>query len=383
MKSYLVVAALVVAASTARAETVIVSGVELRLPADWERRAKGPRTLLAPKKHKGRAIEVIALKRMPAPTPEDFRAFKALLGGEHLELASVKMGSRDGAKVISANGKLVTPKGDVAVDVLVVPVKKKAAMLVSFVGSDQDPVIKTANVGILASARIPGPRISFAHAPAKRPGLIEPPRPLIEGLVKIAKAFDTSLRLPRPLVVRFQECGTVNAFYNSARHEIQMCHELFDDLVKLFAGAGMDKKRAAQTAVGTYMFVFLHELGHALVGELALPITGKGEDAADEIATLILAKTPKTQQIALAGATWFELKTKQPQHQNRYWSTHSFDSVRFESILCLLYGADPKALAPVMAKYKVPRGKLGKCARDTPARLAAWKQLLAPYAVKR
>ena len=377
----LLVAALLVTSVTAHAETIVVAGVELRLPADWEKKAKGPITLLVPKKYKGRALEVVALKAMPQATPA---AFKTLLGGgDKLELTAVREGDREGTKVIAASGKVVTPKGEVAVDLLTVPVKDKATMLISFVGADQDPVIKQANIDILKTARVPGPRISFVHTPPKTSTMVAPPQELVDGLKKIAVAFDTSLRLPRPLTISFVECGMINARYIGAKHAIEMCHDLYDDLLKLFAKAGMDQKQASVISAGAFMFIFLHEFGHALVGELDLPITGKGEDAADEIATLILAKNPKTQPIALAGAAWFETKTKQPGHKDNYWSTHSFDSVRFESIMCLMFGADPKAIGPIMAKYKVGKNKLAKCARDTPQRLAAWKKMLAPYAVKK
>ena len=40
--------------------------------------------------------------------------------------------------------------------------------------------------------------------------------------------------------------------------------------------------------VGNMLFVGLHELGHALAGQLRLPILGRAEDAADFFATLAL-----------------------------------------------------------------------------------------------
>lgn len=332
-------------APAARAETVVISGVELRLPSEWGQKTKGPITLLGPKRHKGRAIEVIALKAMPPASPE---AFKALLGSEQLELPAVREITREGAKTLVASGKVVTPKGQVDVDILVVAVGAKAAMLISFVGADQDPVIRKANRDILASARIPGPRITVGYTAPRTAGMVVPPKLVVEGLTKIAEAFDQALRLPGPLAVTFEECGQMNAFYSASRHAIQMCHDLYDDFVKLFQSVGMDRPKAERTASGAFMWTFLHEFGHALVGELGLPVTGKGEDVADELATLILARGAKSQQIALAGAAWFEAKIKQPGHKDRYWSTHSFDSVRFESILCLLYGTDKAAHGEMM-----------------------------------
>lgn len=381
---FVVLSTFVVAVLSSRAvhaETMVVSGVELRLPSEWQTRAKGPMTLLSPKNHKGRAVEVIALNAMPPATPEAFRSL--LGGGEELALAAVKEADRDGTKIVVATGKVTTKKGEVAVDVLVVPVKDKAAMLVSFVGADQDPVIRKANIEILESARVPGPRISFSYTAPTRPGMVGPPKSVVEGISKIAGAFDKGLRLPRPLLIRFTECGMINAHYVNAKHMIEMCHELYDDFIVLFGGAGMDQAKAEETAQFAFVFTFLHEFGHALVGELALPITGKGEDAADEIATLILGHNPKSQKIALAGAMWFDIKTKKPGHQNIYWSTHSFDSVRMESVMCLLYGSDKAGLMPLMKQLKVPPKKLVKCERDTPLRLAAWKGMLKPYAVKK
>ena len=376
----LVIAAFVVGGSgAARAETVVVRGVELRIPTDWAAKEKGPITLLGPKKHKGRAIEVIRLDAMPPATPE---AFKSLLGSEKLELVGVKQGTREGARVIAASGKVVAKQGAVDVDILVVPVKDKAAMLISFVGADQDPVVKQANIEILKTARIPGPRITVTYS-APKTGLVPPPKAVVEGLSKIAEAFDTHRRLPSPLAITFEDCGVVNAHYNKSKQMIQMCHDLYDDFLKLFAKAGMDQKQVAETAAGAFMFTFLHELGHALVGELELPITGKGEDAADEIATLILSQRAKSSQIARAGATWFEVKAKTPGHKDAYWSSHSFDRVRYEAILCLMYGSDKKTHAPMMEQLKVRKDKLAKCERDTPLRLAAWKKMMQPYAVRK
>ncbi|HWO24738.1 MAG TPA: DUF4344 domain-containing metallopeptidase [Kofleriaceae bacterium] len=376
----LVVLALASAVSSARAEVVVVSGVELRLPADWDRRTDGRVTWLGPAKHKGRAIMAIELGAMPAATPE---AFKALLGEERLELAAVKEGNREGTKAVAASGKLVTAKGPATVDVLVIPVGGKATMLISFVGADQDPVIRKHNVSIIASARVPGPRITIAFKAPKTAGMATPPKAVIEGITKITEAFDQNLRLPRPLAVSFEECGTVNAFYMPAKHAVVMCHDFYDDLIKLFADAGHDERKSVLIADGAFVFTFLHELGHALVGELGLPITGSGESAADELATLILAGSPKAKLIALAGAAKFEAKMKKPGRKTPYFSTHPADNVRFESVLCLLYGSDKAEYGELMKQYKVSPSKLAYCERDTPQRLAAWKKMLQPHALKK
>jgi hypothetical protein len=382
LSSLVILAAVVLAsaASGAQAETVVVGGLELRLPPEWARKVDGPRTFLAPKNYTGRVIEVLALDAMPPARPE---AFEALLGNERLDVAEVKAITRDGAKVLTATGKLVGRKARFDVDVLVVEVERKAAMLVSFVGSDQDPLIRSHNRQILGSARVPGPRITFGFRDPKTAGLVAPPKPLVERVMTFARRLDQKLRLPRPLAITFEECGEVNAFYNRDKHLITMCHEFYADNVKLFTSAGHSRPEAERLAADTFTFTFFHEFGHAMVSELALPITGSGEAAADEIATLLVSgKNPELQRLALAQARRYEVRIAQPGHKDRHFSTHPFDSVRKENILCLLYGADKAKYEALMKSFDVSRRKLLTCERDAEARKTSWSRLLERHIVK-
>lgn len=361
----------------ADAGVYVVRGVELQLPDGWGQRVKGPVTLLAPTKHKGRAIEVISLATMPTATPE---ALKTLLGTAKLEITGAKEITRDGTKLVAASGKIVTPKGEVAIDMLAVPVKDKAVLLLSFVGVDQDPLIKKANIDIMLSARIPGPRMTTTYAAPTKAGLVGPPPAVVERISKLVTKLDGMLRMPRPLPVKFEQCGMINAFYKPAAHTITMCHELYDDFIVLFTGAGFERTKAEKMAEGAFMFTFFHELGHALVGELELPITGRGEDAADEIATLVLAQSPTVgHAAALSGAAWFEISSKKTGRQNVFWDTHSFDAQRLVTVLCLLYGADKAKYTPLMKSQKIPDSRLAKCSRDYPLRVKAWKGMMEPY----
>src|SRR6185295_9959940 len=87
---------------TARAEIVVVRGVELKIPENWVQEVKGPSTLLRPKAYKGRALNVIEVPAMPA----DADAFKKLLGDEKIEDVKVKELSRDGVKLLAATARM-------------------------------------------------------------------------------------------------------------------------------------------------------------------------------------------------------------------------------------------------------------------------------------
>ena len=43
-------------------------------------------------------------------------------------------------------------------------------------------------------------------------------------------------------------------------------------------------------AIGNVLFVLLHETGHALISDLEIPVLGREEDAADQLATVMALK---------------------------------------------------------------------------------------------
>lgn len=363
-------------ARTARAEIVVVHGVELKIPDNWVQEPKGKSILLHPKSYKGRALDLVEVPAMPS----DGEAFKKLVG-DKLEDVKISSVTRDGIKLIAASGRITAKGKPVDMDILALPVRGKAVLLISAVGADQDPLIRKANTEILLSARVAGPRITASYEPGKK--TVGPPKDFIDAMTKIVVGLDLRTRLPRALPVTFKECGQINAFYQPGAHAISMCHDLYDDLVGLFKKAGADDAKSIELARGTLFFTFFHEFGHALVGELGLPITGKGEDAADELATLVMIQLGAPGfKAALAAAQWFDTMAKQPGHKNVFYDSHSFDEQRVVSITCLLYGADQKRWAPLMKGLKIPDSRLAKCVRDYPLRKKAWDTMLAPYALK-
>jgi putative metallopeptidase DUF4344 len=368
-----------VTARRAHAEIVEVRGVELTIPDGWTKAAKGAATMLSAPKHKSRVIEVIEIPAMPEATPA---ALEHLMGnGGKLAVKRAGQVDRAGTKIVLAEGSFVTAKASVDIHLEVLPVKDHAVMVMSFVEADQDPAIAKANDDILGSARVAGPRLSVVYTAPTTRGVVGAPPQFVKFVSLLAPKLDVLFRFPRPLPIKIEECHTINAFYSPADHSIRVCHELFDYLDHLFTDAGFDAARTAETTQFTMIFTFFHEFGHALVGELGLPITGKGEDAADEVATIFLATNAFGQKVALAAATWFSVMAAHKQHNN-FADEHSLDEQRIVSIVCLLYGADKK-YEPVAHQLAMTPVRLQKCARDWVARNQAWDKLLAPFFVKK
>jgi hypothetical protein len=205
------------------------------------------------------------------------------------------------------------------------------------------------------------------------------------GMEKLAAKLTGLIKLPRDVAIVFTDCGVVNAFYYPEKHAIILCYELMEHFGDLFSHQTA-VKLADVNALGKMvgeatMFSFFHELGHALIGELGIPATGREEDAVDEFATLLLVGIGELgEQSAMSGAFWFILEAE---HRGEkppvFWDEHSFDMQRLGTIVCLLYGHHPEKFAPLMLKLGVPEQRQKRCSLEFPKKKQSWLTLLKPY----
>jgi hypothetical protein len=95
--------------------------------------------------------------------------------------------------------------------------------------------------------------------------------------------------------------------------------------------------------------IFYHELGHAMIDLLGLPVFGQEEDAADVASVMmIVALFDSESALDLAYDTSFgfageALLAKAEGAEVAWWGVHGPDEQRFYNTVCLFYGADPEA----------------------------------------
>jgi hypothetical protein len=205
------------------------------------------------------------------------------------------------------------------------------------------------------------------------------------GMETLAASLTSTIKLPRDLPVVFTDCGVVNAFYAPEKHAIVVCYELMEHFTELFShqtvipiASTSDLGKLVGEAT---VFAFFHELGHALIGELAIPATGREEDAVDEFATLLLSFVGDLgDQSAVAGAFWFMLEAEhRGEKQPVFWDEHSFDLQRLGTIVCILYGHNPDKFASLMTRLQIPEARQKRCITEFPKKKASWSTLLKPY----
>jgi hypothetical protein len=133
---------------------------------------------------------------------------------------------------------------------------------------------------------------------------------------------------------------------------------------------------------GNLYFVAYHELGHALISELNIPVTGREEDAVDRIAIWMM--TPETEAdqpeyLLSAMDGWFSIGEQTPLEDIQWWGEHGTDQQRGYQIACLLYGSDPQRYKQLAQDTGLPEERQETCTWEFEQNEAAWDQLLRPH----
>lgn len=202
-------------------------------------------------------------------------------------------------------------------------------------------------------------------------------------LEDVAASLNETFALPADVRLTFTECGEPNAFYDADDRRIRICYELMDDLYDTFEKHASSDEELDEAAWGAIYFTVYHELGHALVDLWDIPITGREEDAVDQLAAFLLTDgSPENESVAIDGANSFLLQDERSGgeiQEDALSDEHSLDPQRFYNIICWVYGHDPKEYAYLVRDGTLPKERAGVC-RDEYARLyRSWSRLLAPY----
>lgn len=239
--------------------------------------------------------------------------------------------------------------------------------------------------------------LSWASAPVHAQfasSYVEPGPALLEyatalrdiGVIEVAlDEVNSALRMPRRVPVIFDACGQANAFYNPQDKAVVFCYEFLVLFDEMFSELGLSEDELVDSIVGTTVFFLLHEIGHALVDILEIPITGREEDAVDDLAALILIEV-EAQDDLLAAAEAFDLLATQVERSGQepaYWDEHSLSVQRAYTMACVVFGSDPQAYADLVDPELLPKARAQRCPGEYDQKSRAWDQLLDRWLVER
>lgn len=156
---------------------------------------------------------------------------------------------------------------------------------------------------------------------------------------------------------------------------------------------GNDNVRLIGVYLGLSNGIFMHEFGHALIGELQVPSTGPEEDAVDIFSALRVVEPTMYpsgdaeidaigREVAIYSALpWYYggLLSEQSGQEMPWQDEHTADLKRFRNTFCVIYGGNPDLYGNVAADVGLDERTLSRCSDEFNKQNRAWRTILAPH----
>jgi Putative metallopeptidase len=185
--------------------------------------------------------------------------------------------------------------------------------------------------------------------------------------------------------------ATERLFAQSIPNESEAFQERLDEAALALGSSSRFKDRSpqyrqklAEFVSGNILFVICHEVAHAAMTQMKLPVLGRAEDAADSFATLRLIRIGSAfSRRVLAEATkgWFLSARRDQETGDKvvYYDEHGLDQQRAYQIVCLMVGSDKDKFKDLASDTKLPEDRQDTCAGDYSDASYAWDLLLKPH----
>ena len=205
-------------------------------------------------------------------------------------------------------------------------------------------------------------------------------------LEEVAERINRTMKLPHDIELVGAQCGEANAYWNLAEKRITICYEDADLSMRSFQVAGDDDPIPA--AINAEVATFYHELAHATIDIYDLPITGREEDASDQLVVFMLlepdengAVQPRAEEAVKDYARMFEQYSEGQDVlvEADFAAKHSVNRSRMYNILCWFYGHDPSEHGDLVADGLLPQDRARGCEAEYAQLHKSWATLLEPY----
>lgn len=198
------------------------------------------------------------------------------------------------------------------------------------------------------------------------------------------RTFLSYVRLPRTLTLKLAGCdGRDDAWYDPDQLTVTVCYEYLE-AVQRIAPAGVTPEGVTRdnAVLGPLLEVFLHEVAHALFEQLRIPLLGREEDAADQLAAfMLLHLSERTARDTVLGVAWmYAQESKEATlSPNTLADVHGLAGQRFYNLLCIAYGAEPGLFADLVDDKRLPESRAETCADEYRQVAYAVKTLMGRY----
>ncbi|QUM79698.1 hypothetical protein HWV01_04905 [Moritella sp. 5] len=178
--------------------------------------------------------------------------------------------------------------------------------------------------------------------------------------------------------------------YDPTRNYILIPYTFLDEVEQRFKAVNYvgdnqgnaNPENLVQVVMDVLIHTLFHELAHALITTYELPIVGKEEDAADNLAAVLsIEYFENGAEIAISAADLFYLEGDEITEfeEADFWDEHSLDLQRYYATLCHVYGSDDTQYAYLLEDTGFSDERAELCIGNYERMTNNWLTLLDVY----
>lgn len=200
--------------------------------------------------------------------------------------------------------------------------------------------------------------------------------------------FLSPLRLPHKLRIRVRQCngnGAPDAFYAPLEWTVNVCYELIAFIEETAPQQDTAEFKAKRVVAGALIGAVMHEIGHALFDILQVPVLGREEDGADQIASFIALQLDEevaltvVQGFAYLHLKFAELSGGDANDRRMFADEHGTSEQRFFNLLCIAYGGKPTVFSGFARPELLPPARAAGCRAEYEQIASAFAKTIYPH----
>ncbi len=141
--------------------------------------------------------------------------------------------------------------------------------------------------------------------------------------------------------------------------------------------------KAMEYVASNVVATLFHEVAHALIDNLNLPVFAREEDAADTFVVVLtdyLFPPSRAEHITWASADQYARDQREAEkrgHEPAVWDVHSLDLVRYYNLICLYYGGNPYQRDDFAADNGLPEDRAETCEDERDLADKSWGRVIS------
>ena len=183
---------------------------------------------------------------------------------------------------------------------------------------------------------------------------------------------------PKHLYARYINTDVPVNMFLPMTGQLVLSKPFFASAEQKLSALSVPEKIETLTALETFSLLF--EFSRGVISDAELPITGEPEEAAAELAMMLILQNPQYRKLAVPMSRWYQALSKESVNvlQLKYWSESALSQQRYYDLLGYLYVADPASYPA--AKTMFDDRRLRKLEYEYHQKRRNWARLLQPFA---